>query len=52
MVVLAKKADTLEQAREILEELHSGKAFYKFKEMVANQGGDVSVIDRRKTING
>ncbi|MGX7065217.1 pyrimidine-nucleoside phosphorylase [Enterococcus cecorum] len=46
MVVLAKKADTLEQAREMLEEaLHSGKAFAKFKEMVANQGGDVSVID-------
>lgn len=45
MVVLAKKADTLEQAREMLEEaLHSGKAFAKFKEMVANQGGDVSVI--------
>lgn len=46
MVVLAKKADTLEQARKMLEEaLHSGKAFAKFKEMVANQGGDVSVID-------
>ena len=46
MVVLAKKAETLEQAREMLEEaLHSGKAFAKFKEMVANQGGDVSVID-------
>ena len=46
MVVLAKKADTLEQAREMLEEaLHSCKAFAKFKEMVANQGGDVSVID-------
>ena len=46
MVVLVKKADTLEQAREMLEEaLHSGKAFAKFKEMVANQGGDVSVID-------
>ena len=46
MVVLAKKADTLEPAREMLEEaLHSGKAFAKFKEMVANQGGDVSVID-------
>ncbi|RBR27879.1 pyrimidine-nucleoside phosphorylase [Enterococcus cecorum] len=46
MVVLAKKADTLEQARKMLEKaLHSGKAFAKFKEMVANQGGDVSVID-------
>lgn len=46
MVVLAKKAETLEQAREMLEEaLHSGKAFAKFKEMVANQGGDVTVID-------
>lgn len=46
MVVLAKKAETLEQARQMLEEaLQSGKAFAKFKEMVANQGGDVSVID-------
>ncbi|MHC5372273.1 pyrimidine-nucleoside phosphorylase [Enterococcus sp. LJL120] len=47
MVVLAEKADTLEAAREMLEEaLNSGKAFEKFKEMVQNQGGDVSVIEQ------
>lgn len=46
MVVLAKKAETLEQARQMLEEaLHSGEAFAKFREMISNQGGDVSVID-------
>lgn len=47
MVVLAEKADTLKAAREMLEEaLNSGKAFEKFKEMVQNQGGDVSVIEQ------
>ena len=47
MVVLAKKADTIEQARQMLEEsLRSGKAFDKFKEMIASQGGDVSYIEQ------
>lgn len=46
MVVLAKKAQTLTEARQLLEEaLISGAALEKFKEMVHNQGGDVSVID-------
>lgn len=46
MVVLAKKADTLEDARTLLEDaLHSGKALDKFREMIINQGGDPSVID-------
>ncbi|MGX7031208.1 pyrimidine-nucleoside phosphorylase [Vagococcus zengguangii] len=46
MVVLAKKAETLEEARALLEEaLHSGKALDKFREMIINQGGDPSVID-------
>ncbi|MDH6363878.1 pyrimidine-nucleoside phosphorylase [Enterococcus sp. PF1-24] len=46
MVVLAKKAETLAEAREMLEAaLTSGAAFAKFKEMVANQGGDLSVIE-------
>lgn len=46
MVVLAKKADTLEEARKLLEEaLHSGAALNKFKEMVRNQHGDTSVVD-------
>jgi pyrimidine-nucleoside phosphorylase len=46
MVVLAKKADSLAEARTLLEEaLHSGKALAKFREMIRNQGGDDSVID-------
>ena len=46
MVVLAKKADSLEEARRLLEEaLTSGKALAKFKEMITNQGGDASVVD-------
>ncbi|MDT2757079.1 pyrimidine-nucleoside phosphorylase [Enterococcus asini] len=46
MVVLAKKADSLEEARRLLEEaLTSGKALAKFKEMIINQGGDASVVD-------
>ncbi|MTD40033.1 pyrimidine-nucleoside phosphorylase [Erwinia sp. CPCC 100877] len=46
MVVLAKQATTLEEARAMLEEaLQSGKALAKFREMILNQGGDDSVID-------
>ena len=46
MVVLAGKAATLAEARELLvEALESGKALAKFKEMIANQGGDPSIVD-------
>ncbi|WP_326717107.1 pyrimidine-nucleoside phosphorylase [Vagococcus jeotgali] len=46
MVVLAKKADTLEEARNMLEEsINSGAAVDKFKEMIRNQGGDDSIVD-------
>lgn len=46
MVVLAKKADTLEQARKLLEEsLQSGRAWQFFRQMVINQAGDVSYVD-------
>ena len=46
MVILAKKAETLEEARKMLEEaIQSGAAIEKFKVMVRNQGGDASVID-------
>ena len=46
MVVLAHEADTLEEAREKLEEaIHSGKAIEVFKTFVENQGGDASIID-------
>ncbi|WP_213068461.1 hypothetical protein, partial [Acinetobacter baumannii] len=47
MVVLAKKAETLDEARALLEEaLTSGRALAKFKEMIENQGGDSSVVDQ------
>jgi pyrimidine-nucleoside phosphorylase len=47
MVVLAKQAATLEEARTMLEEaLQSGKALAKFREMIRNQGGDDTVIDQ------
>ena len=46
MVVLAKKADSIEEARQMLSEaLRSGKALSKFREMITNQGGDSSVVD-------
>lgn len=47
MVVLAKKADTLDEAREMLiEVMKNGKALEKFKEFLENQGGDSSIVDQ------
>ena len=46
MVMLAKKADSMEEAREMLiEVIKNGKAIEKFKEFLSNQGGDASVVD-------
>lgn len=46
MVVLAKKAENLDEAREKLEEvIQNGKALEKFKVFLENQGGDGSVVD-------
>lgn len=46
MVFLAGKADSLETAEEKLKEvIRNGKALAKFKEFIANQGGDASVVD-------
>lgn len=46
MVVLAKKAETLDEAREkLLEVIHNSKALEKFKVFLENQGGDGSVVD-------
>ncbi|MDA1476886.1 pyrimidine-nucleoside phosphorylase [Bacillus changyiensis] len=46
MVVLAKKADTLDEAREkLLEVMKNGKALQKFKDFLQNQGGDSSIVD-------
>lgn len=46
MVILAGKAKTSEEAKEmLLDAIHSGKALVKFKEFLANQGGDASIVD-------
>lgn len=46
MVVLAKKAETLEEARELLKEvIANGKALDKFRTFLHNQGGDETVVD-------
>ena len=46
MVILAGKAKTSEEAKEmLLNAIHSGKALAKFKEFLANQGGDASIVD-------
>jgi len=46
MVLLAKKAETIEEASDMVRsKLLSGEAFEKFKEFVRFQGGDISAID-------
>ncbi|MDQ0161462.1 pyrimidine-nucleoside phosphorylase [Aeribacillus alveayuensis] len=46
MVYLAKKANSLEEARENLEKsIQSGKALEAFKTFIQAQGGDPSVVD-------
>ncbi|MEI2464003.1 pyrimidine-nucleoside phosphorylase [Niallia taxi] len=46
MVYLAEKADSIEAARELLEEaIKSGKALETFKLFLESQGGDASVVD-------
>ncbi|AVQ33550.1 pyrimidine-nucleoside phosphorylase [Staphylococcus muscae] len=46
MVVLAEKAETLDEARELLKGvIDNGKALEKFKVFLSNQGGDASVVD-------
>lgn len=46
MVVLAKKAATQEEARNMLEEvIANGKALEVFKTFLAAQGGDATVVD-------
>lgn len=46
MVLLAKKAETLEEAhRALVIALESGRALDKFKQFIVNQGGDPDVAD-------
>ncbi|CAB1262722.1 pyrimidine-nucleoside phosphorylase [Clostridium sp. MT-14] len=51
MVVLAKKADTLEEARgKLIESIKVGRALEKFKAFIENQGGDPSIVDNPKKL--
>lgn len=46
MLICAKKAETEEQARKMLEEnIANGKGLEKLKEFIKAQGGDISAID-------
>ncbi|WP_271002637.1 pyrimidine-nucleoside phosphorylase [Listeria seeligeri] len=46
MVVLAKQAKTLEEARaKLIEVIENGAALEKFKTFLANQSGDASIVD-------
>ncbi|WP_053038341.1 pyrimidine-nucleoside phosphorylase [Staphylococcus haemolyticus] len=46
MVVLANRANTLEEAHQLLNEaIENGSALEKFKTFLENQGGDASVVD-------
>lgn len=46
MVVLAKQAETLEEARaKLIEVIENGAALEKFKTFLSNQGGDASIVD-------
>src|SRR5699024_10138108 len=46
MVVLAEKADTIEEARKMLEDnIENGKALETLKTFLRSQGGDASVVD-------
>lgn len=46
MVLLAKKASSIEEARSMLQEvIANGKALEVFKTFLASQGGDASVVD-------
>ncbi|MBC2255986.1 pyrimidine-nucleoside phosphorylase [Listeria ivanovii] len=46
MVVLAKKAETLDEARaKLIEVIENGAALEKFKTFLSNQGGDASIVD-------
>jgi pyrimidine-nucleoside phosphorylase len=46
MIKLAGKGDSIEENKQkMLENIYNGLAFNKFKEMVQNQGGDISYLD-------
>lgn len=46
MIKLAGRGDNIEENKQkMLEQINNGKALNKFKELVQNQGGDVTYID-------
>lgn len=46
MVVLANQAESLEEARAMLEQnLHNGKAIAAFKTFITSQGGNANIVD-------
>ena len=52
MLKLAGKGDDLEEnKRRMMENINNGKALEKFRELVINQGGDVSYIDDLSKFN-
>lgn len=52
MLKLAGKGDNLEEnKRRMMENINNGKALEKFRELVINQGGDVSYIDDLSKFN-
>ena len=47
MLLLAKRVDTLNEGKNILQELlYNGKAFEKFKEFIVSQNGDINMIEQ------
>ncbi len=51
MVYLGKKANSLEEAREMLVEvMKNGKALETFKTFLASQGGDASIVDHPENL--
>ncbi|MHC0036049.1 pyrimidine-nucleoside phosphorylase [Pseudoneobacillus sp. C159] len=51
MVYLAKKANSLQEARELLEKaIKDGSALNTFKLFLASQGGDASVVDHPENL--
>lgn len=52
MVYLAKKADSIEAAREkLLDVLENGQAIEKFKTLISAQNGDPSVVDEPEKLS-
>lgn len=46
MIYLGKKANSIEEGRKLAEnQISNGKAYEKFKEWIASQGGEISFID-------